>query len=313
MKKLIIFYFIILQLYASVITPIPVQTNYSQKAFLGKKLFLDTKLSKDNSVSCYSCHTIELGGANDTKYSFGIEGQIGKLNSPTILNSVYNFAQTRDGSAKNLKEQVHFPLTNPVEMGTSFEEVIPKLKNDKDYPKLFKENYADGINQANIIDAIVEFEKTLTTPNSKFDKYLRGDKKALTQEELDGYNLFQEYGCISCHNGVNIGSNLYQKVGIIKEYIDDDDDDSEHELGRYNVTKKVTDKHFGKVPTLRNIELTAPYLHDGDIKTLEEAVIFMLDYQVGMVPHKNELGKIVAFLKTLTGEMPKIMDIDNEK
>ena len=285
------------------ITPIPNNFTYDkQKAFLGKKLFHDLRLSANDTISCASCHIIEIGGDDNAKFSTGINGQVGNINSPTVLNSRYSLSQFWDGRAKDLKEQAIQPIHNPVEMGSSMNQVISKLKKDKEYKKLFLKSYRDGITANNIADAIAEFEKALVTPNSRFDKYLKGDKEAITSEEKEGFELFKSNGCISCHNGVNIGGNLYQKVGIAKQYSANDN------LGRYNITKKEKDKYFFKVPSLRNIELTAPYLHDGSKETLTKAVKFMTIYQLGKMPTDKEINKIVLFLKTLTAPTPKIME-----
>ncbi len=298
------------------ITPIPLTIQYDkQKAQLGKKLFYDTRLSKDDTVSCASCHILQDGGDDNIQYSFGIDGQKGVINSPTVLNAVFNFSQMRDGSARDLKNQVHFPVTNPIEMGATYKDIIIKLQKDNEYKELFAKYYDLDITQDNIDDALSQFQTALITPNSKFDKYLRGDKEILTQDEKDGFDLFKKNGCTACHNGVNIGGNLYQKVGILQVYKDDEEDDNDkHDLGRYNVTKKEYDKYMVKVPTLRNIELTAPYLHNGSITNLYSMVEFMLKYQVGMKQSDENIKKIVKFLKTLTGETPLILkDNTNEK
>ncbi|NOQ32329.1 MAG: c-type cytochrome [Helicobacteraceae bacterium] len=295
-------------LQADLISPLPTDTKYDQKkALLGKKLFNDPRLSADDTISCASCHLLEDGGDDNIKFSFGINAQEGVINSPTVFNSRYNLSQFWDGRAQDLQAQASQPIHNPIEMGSNMDEVLSKLKKDPEYSVEFKSIYKDAITKENITDAIAEFEKALVTPNSKFDQYLRGDKTALNKEEKEGYKLFKENGCIACHNGINIGGNLYQKVGILKTYVD-----KKNTLGRYNVTKKEKDKYFFKVPTLRNIELTAPYLHDGSQKNLFDIVNFMTLYQIGMVPDKEEVKKIVSFLKTLTGETPKIMSI-NEK
>ena len=312
-KIIIILHLFTLSCIAEVITPIPLTIQYDKlKAQLGKKLFYDTRLSKDNTVSCASCHILNSGGDGDIKYSFGINGKIGVINSPTVLNAVFNFSQMRDGSAKDLKEQIHFPLTNPIEMGTSYEEIIMKLKDDKEYKKLFKQNYNQVINKKNMEDAIAQFQTALITPNSKFDQYLRGDKDALNKDEINGFKLFKKNGCTACHNGINIGANLYQKFGIFEVY-KNTNDDMIHEIGRYNITKKEYDKYLVKVPTLRNIELTSPYLHDGSIKTLHDIVEIMLKFQVGIKLSNEDIEKIVLFLKTLTGETPEILKDSNEE
>lgn len=185
-------------------------------------------------------------------------------------------------------------------MGTNFNEVVLKLKNDDFYKKEFNRLYKNGMVEENIKDAIVEFEKALTTPNSKFDRYLRGEKNSLNKDELKGYTLFKDYGCISCHNGVNIGGNIMQKIGILEKFNTDD-------YGLYNITKNEEDKYYFKVPSLRNIELTSPYFHDGRVNTLDEAVKVMLQLQVGFPLEEENIENIVKFLKTLTGEKPKII------
>jgi len=287
------------------IKPIPLEFQYNkEKAKLGKKLFFDTKLSRDNTISCATCHIIELGGADGTVYSTGIDGLKGNMNSPTVLNARYNLAQMWDGSAKDLAEQSLMPIENLVEMGNTIDVVINTLKKDKLYKKEFQKIYDDGITKENLADAIEEFEKALVTPNSKFDQFLRGNKDILTQKEKEGYKLFKENGCISCHNGVNMGGNLYQKLGILKTYVDKLDS-----KGRFNVTKKNRDKYHFKVPTLRNISKTAPYLHDGTQKNLHDVIEFMIDYQLGVILNEQEIDKIESFLKTLDGESPKIMDL----
>ena len=303
--KILFFMLFFIQLTATEkIKPLPLDYKYDkEKAILGKKLFYDVRLSRDDTISCSSCHILEAGGDDNIQFSLGINAQLGNINSPTVFNSRYNFSQFWDGRVKNLKEQASVPITNPIEMGSSMNQVISKLKNDKEYIKQFKKLYSDGLTKDNILEAIVEFEKALVTPNSKFDKYLKGDANSLTLIEKEGYELFKINGCISCHNGVNIGSNLYQKIGILRTYIDE-----KNTLGRYNITKDEDDKYYFKVPTLRNIALTSPYLHDGSIEILEETVTFMTSYQLGIFPDKLEIKKIVAFLKTLTGETPKVLD-----
>jgi len=304
MKKivLLILLFQILLISTELITPIPQTIKYNkEKAKLGKKLFYETKLSKDNTISCATCHILELGGDDNIQVSFGVNNKTGTRNSPTVFNSRYNKYQFWDGSVKTLNEQALGPIHNPVEMASNFNEIIPKLKADKYYNKIFKKIYGD-INENYIVDAIVEFEKTLITPNSKFDKYLRGNN-VLSEIEKKGYEYFKNYGCISCHNGINIGGNLIQKIGVMSTYKSTD-------LGRYNFTKNENDKYYFKVPSLRNIELTAPYFHDGKINTLDEAVSLMAKYQIGFEISEEEISCIVEFLKTLNGDTSLLV---NEK
>ncbi|RXJ86171.1 cytochrome-c peroxidase [Arcobacter sp. CECT 8985] len=303
MNIIILLFLTIFSLYPKeLISPIKVQQNYNlQKALLGKKLFFDTRLSKDNTISCASCHDIENGGDDNRDFSIGVGNKKGKVNSPTVLNSKYNFTQFWNGRVKDLKEQVSAPIHNPIEMNSSLNDVVKKLKEDNYYNKQFNLLFKDGLTKKNLVDVIAEFESALVTPNCKFDRYLKGDEKALSKLEYEGYILFKNYGCISCHNGINIGGNLFQKMGILKKYKTKD-------LGRYEVTKDIDDKNYFKLPTLRNISETAPYFHDASAKTLRKAVSIMMEYQLGIKPKKSDVDKIVKFLDTLTGHKPKIMD-----
>jgi cytochrome c peroxidase len=304
MKALYIFLLFPIFLFSeNLITPIPTDIQLdNKKVSLGKMLFYDTRLSKDNAISCASCHYISNGGDDDRSFSIGFNGQEGKINASTVLNSSLNFVQFWDGRAKTLEEQALGPIHELIEMNSNFDEIISKLKNDEIYVKTFYQIYNTSINETNIINAIVEFEKSLLTPNSKFDKYLKGQKDILTKEEIKGYELFKSYGCISCHNGVNIGGNLFQKVGIINSYFKDEPNN----FGRYNVTKEEKDKFYFKVPTLRNIELTSPYLHNGSIKDLKSTIEIMLKYQIGTIYEKSDIENLEMFLKILTGEIPKV-------
>jgi cytochrome c peroxidase len=304
MKKLLIYISTISLLISNeIITPIPDKDNTLnlQKVQLGKKLFFDTRLSKNNTISCSSCHDIQNGGDDGKKVAVGINNSKGFFNTPTILNSRYNFSQFWDGRVETLEKQVLGPIHNPVEMNSDFSQIVSKLSKDKKLKKEFKHIYNSDINKTNIIDAIVEFEKSLTTPNSKFDKYLKGEL-TLTKSEEKGYELFKDLGCISCHNGINIGGNLYQKVGVVSQFFPN----NEIHYGRYNLEKKEDEKFYFKVPTLRNIELTAPYLHDGSVNTLSAVIEVMLRYQIGAIYTRDDIKNIESFLKTLTGEIPKI-------
>ncbi|MEA3552912.1 MAG: cytochrome-c peroxidase [Campylobacterota bacterium] len=285
------------------ITPIPNNAIYDkQKAILGKKLFFDIRLSANDTISCANCHFLNDGGDDNIALSFGIDGKVGSIHSPTVYNSRYNIAQFWDGRAKNLKEQVSGPIHNPVEMGTNFKDIIEKLKKDETLVKEFGKLYEYGITKDSIIDAIVEFENALVTPNAPFDKFLRGDFSALDDLEKEGFQLFKDYGCISCHNGVNIGGNLFQKVGIVKKF------ESElNNLGKFESTNNENDKNYFKVPTLRNIDKTAPYFHDGSVDSLKKAVLIMFEVQLGIEPQDDEVEKIVKFLQSLNGEIPSII------
>jgi len=282
---------------AEPITPIPLSVEVDkQKVALGEKLFFDTILSADNTISCATCHDLQNGGDDGLKFSFGIDGKEGDINSPTVYNAVYNFRQFWNGRASDLSHQTWGPIENPVEMGNSFQKLIYIL-NKTPYREEFLDIYEDGITKHNIADTIAEYEKTLITPNAPFDKYLRGDKSAISQAQKDGYELFKTKGCIACHHGVNVGGNLYNKFGVMQEV-------ESKRLGRYEVTKNEADKYYFKVPSLRNIAQTAPYLHDGRYEELEDVVKFMARYQLGRTISQEEVDKIVGFLHALTGEIP---------
>ena len=289
-------------LFSTNITPMPLSVEYDKnKASLGKKLFFDTILSKDDTISCASCHSLPGNGANTTQYSFGVNGAEGEVNSPTVLNSSFNFVQFWDGRAKGLKEQALGSIQNPVEMAENIPNVLKKLKNSS-YKQEFENIYKNGVTKDNLAEVIAEFEKALFTPNSRFDKYLRGDTGAISEEEKRGYQLFQDLGCISCHNGMSVGGNSYHKIGLFKPY-----KQNKLFVGRYAVTKRDRDKDMVKVPSLRNVELTAPYFHDGGAKDLKDAISAMLKLQIGINPQDKDINDIEVFLKTLTGQKPEIL------
>lgn len=275
------------------------------KVELGSKLFHDPRLSIDNTVSCASCHSLQTGGVDNHQYSHGVEQRLGGVNAPTVYNAVYNFVQFWDGRANTLAEQAAGPPLNPVEMAsTSFDEIIAKLQGEKRYVEMFNTLYPEqGITEATITDAIEEFERTLITPNSKFDKWLLGDDKALTAEELRGYELFKQNGCATCHVGVNLGGESYELMGLRRHYFEERGMElTEEDNGRYKQTKQERDRHRFKVPGLRNVELTWPYYHDGSRVTMDDAVRDMALYQSDVELTDAEVKAIVAFLTTLTGE-----------
>ena len=274
------------------------------KAALGFALFHDTRLSVDNTVSCASCHALETAGVDNHQYSHGVDDQLGGVNAPTVFNAVYNFVQFWDGRAKTLADQAAGPPLNPVEMASeSFDQIIGKLKADKKFVREFNAVYPDGLTAENLTDAIEQFERTLVTPNSAFDKWLRGDDDALTADELDGYELFKQYDCATCHVGPNLGGQSYELMGLRRHYFAERGLELTHEdNGRFKETQLERDRHRFKVPGLRNVEHTWPYYHDGTRETLEEAVRDMGLYQSGVELTAQETDKITAFLKTLTGE-----------
>ena len=287
------------------IRPIMANTDVNpKKVELGFNLYHDTRLSVDNTVSCATCHGLNTGGVDNLKYSKGVAGNMGGVNAPTTYNAVYNFVQFWDGRAKTLAEQAAGPPLNPVEMAsTSFDEIIAKLAQDKQMVEAFKALYPDGITEANITNAIEEFERTLVTPNSQFDKWLLGNNEALTAEELRGYELFKANNCATCHIGANLGGESYELMGLRQHYFQARGTElTEEDNGRFKQTQDERDRHRFKVPGLRNIELTWPYYHDGTRATMEEAVRDMAFYQYDVVLDDAEVAAIVAFLRTLTGE-----------
>mgnify|MGYP000803759663 FL=1 len=275
-----------------------------RKVILGDMLYHDTRLSADNTVSCATCHSLNTAGVDNKQFSVGIKEQVGGVNAPTVFNAHYNFVQFWDGRAATLAAQAGGPPLNPIEMGhKSFDDICKVLSEDKAFEKVFMEVYPEGFTEATITDAIQEFERTLITPNSRFDKYLKGDKNILTAEEINGYDLFKKYNCATCHVGENLGGQSYELMGVRADYFGDRGTEITFEdHGRNKETKTERDMHRFKVPGLRNIELTGPYFHDGTKKTLEEAVIDMAKYEVGVNLTESETADIVKFLKTLTGE-----------
>ena len=288
------------------ITPIEAaKVTNPAKVSLGTMLYFEPRLSKSGSISCNSCHNLMTSGADNLPSSIGHGWQLGPINSPTVFNSKYNLAQFWDGRAKDLSEQAGGPIANPREMGSTHELATDTLQSIPEYRALFKKVYGtDKLNIANVQDAIAAFEETLVTPNSRFDQWLKGSDKALTATELRGYETFKNKGCVACHSGPGVGGGMYQKFGLVKPYAGNDRPGAP--IGRFAVTKNETDKFVFKVPLLRNIELTAPYFHDGSHWTLEETVKTMANVQLGQTLTDAEAGDIVAFLKTLTGERPKI-------
>ncbi len=285
------------------IKPIPETVNVNPfKVELGRSLFHDTILSKDDSIACASCHELASGGDDGLRVSIGIEGREGPINSPTVFNTAFNFKQFWDGRARDLEAQIDGPIQNPVEMGNLWPDVVSKLYQDSDYPAQFNAIYPDGINRNNVKNAIAEYLKSLITPNSRFDQWLKGNESALTDYEKHGYELFKDYGCSSCHQGANVGGNMFQVFGVLNDYFKRRGDITDADLGRYNVTGNEEDRHSFKVPSLRMAAHTAPYLHDGSAETLRDAVDAMFEFQLGREAPDEDKDAIVAFIKTLAGE-----------
>ncbi|HEV8367173.1 MAG TPA: cytochrome c peroxidase [Pyrinomonadaceae bacterium] len=285
------------------IEPLPPSPTFNEKTVaLGQKLFEDRQLSRNNSISCSSCHSLSLGGADGRIRSIGIDNRVGTINAPTVFNSGFNFKQFWDGRAETLEAQIDGPAHEASEMDSNWLEITNKLKQQPEYQAAFAELYPEGIQSNTVKDAIATFERSLSTPNSRFDQFLQGVNNVLSAEEQDGYRLFKNYGCSSCHQGLNVGGNMFQKFGVMGDYFADRGNITKTDLGRFNVTGVERDRHVFKVPSLRNAALTAPYFHDGSAATLEDAVAVMAKYQLGRRMSPEEIRQIVSFIKTLTGE-----------
>ena len=273
------------------------------KIELGRRLFFDPRLSHDNTSACASCHDLSAGGDDNRPVSRGINAQLGPINTPTVFNAALNFVQFWDGRAESLEEQAAGPIHNPLEMASNWAEVIEKLAQDDGYRRDFSALYPKGMSGETIVDAIASFERTLITPNSRFDRHLAGDASALDALEKSGLQRFLEFGCASCHQGAAIGGNMFQRFGVMNDYFAGREP-KPADLGRYNVTGREEDRHVFKVPSLRNVGLTAPYFHDGSARTLEEAVVIMGRFQLGRDIAGPDVKAITAFLHTLTGDLP---------
>jgi len=289
---------------AEPIQPIPLKLELDQgKIKLGNKLFHDPRLSSDNSVSCATCHILDKGGTDRLVTSEGMAGSNTRLNSPTVFNSGFHWRQNWDGRAKTLEDQMDGPISSVGEMGgLGWPEIVKKLKQYPEYVALFKDVYASSITSDNIKDAIGSFQHSLYTPNSPFDQYLRGDEDAITAEAKEGYSLFKSYGCVTCHQGMLVGGNMFQTLGVFGDYFTDRGNVTEVDLGRYNQTNDDSDRYVFKVPSLRNVTLTSPYFHDGNAATLDEAIKLMGKYQLGVEIPQKDVDLIMKFLIALTGE-----------
>lgn len=280
------------------------------KIQLGEQLFHDVRFSSDNSISCASCHNLANGGADQSPISFGVDNTPGVANTPTVFNTSLNFAQFWDGRAQTLNDQVNGPVHNPVEMNSNWDQITAKLNRDNDLRSRFTQIYKDGINGANIRDALTAFEGSLLTVNAPFDQWLQGKRDALTDQQLKGYRLFKSYGCVSCHQGANVGGNMYAHFGAVDDiqtyFQTRGTGESAVDLGRFNVTGMQEDKHLFKVPSLRLAVKTAPYFHDGSVATLPDAIRVMAKYQLGRDIPDPHVEAIVGFLHSLVGEHPRL-------
>lgn len=285
------------------LAPLPlVALDTPEQVQLGARLFYDPQLSHDNRQSCATCHPLDRGGMDGQPHSIALDGRPRLRNTPTIFNVALNFWFNWDGSARTLETHAELTLRNPTEMNTTWSELHEKLRRDGAYVSAFRAAYGDGLTWTNVIAALVSFERSLVTPRSRFDRYLRGEREALTAEERQGYGLFKSYGCVACHQGVNIGGNMFAKFGVFQSPDLLDGGGEEGDLGRAAVTHRPQDVQVFRAPSLRNVAVTAPYFHDGRAPTLAIAVDTMARVQLGKKLTSEEIGLIVHFLQTLTGE-----------
>ncbi|NTV95535.1 MAG: c-type cytochrome [Thiobacillus sp.] len=285
------------------VLPLPgmVELNTDQVE-LGRRLFHDVRLSIDATVSCASCHAIDRYGVDGKQVSLGVAGKKGEVNAPTVFNSGFNFRQFWDGRAATLEDQVGGPLENPLEMASTWKQALANLKPDTGLQNLSRKAYGREIDEAVVRAAIATFERSLITPDAPFDRYLNGEIVALEADAREGWQLFRDLGCIACHQGMNLGGNMYATLGAMGDYFGSRVP-AKADLGLYNRTGRQADRYKFKVPGLRNVAETAPYFHDGRIASLDEAVTVMARLQLGLDLDDGDRAKLVAFLKSLTGRL----------
>ena len=285
---------------AEPIRPLPVAAKADpDRVALGRVLFADPRFSHDDRQSCASCHDLAKGGADGLAHSPGFAGRGNLLNTPTIFNSVHNFRPSWIGREATLQMRLDQVVTGQTELASSWPEIVAKLSNDGAMQRQFQRAYHAGPSRDTISDALRAYLRQLVTP-SRFDRYLRGQRDAITADEKLGYAKFKSYGCAACHQGINVGGNMYQKFGTMRALPGLKQDEAD--LGRFLVTGREEDRHVFRVPSLRNVALTAPYFHNGSVATLEEAVDVMFTYQLGRSASKEDRALIVRFLGSLTGE-----------
>jgi len=278
----------------------------ARQVALGRRLFGDKRLSADRSVACTSCHDLSAGGADTLRTSKGVGGVQTLVNTPTIFNLAFNSRVNWSGTYATLDAHMADLSANPIVMKASWEGVAKELRDDPAYAAAFREAFPEGLTPASLRAALVAFERSMVTPNAPFDRYLAGQKDALPEEAQEGYRLFKAYGCSSCHQGVNVGGNMFQTFGVMGSFFEErGTPETDADQGRFNVTKKESDRHVFRVPSLRNVARTAPYFHDGSAPTLGSAIAVMARYQLGRSLTSREIASLVAFLTSLNGETPK--------
>lgn len=286
------------------------------KVALGKMLYHEPRISANGVVSCNSCHNVMGGGDDNRGGSIGVRDQVGGRSAPTVWNSAFNSVQFWDGRAPSLEAQAKGPVTNPGEMGMkNWDEVIARLKAMPGYTEAFAAAFGAGdtVTVDNFAKAVAAYERTLITPNSPYDQYVKGNKAALTDQQVRGMNTFAEVGCVQCHSGAAFngpqlpeGTGFFMKFPLYQNGVMEARYNFSADNGRFDVTGNEADRHAFKVPTLRNVALTAPYFHNGQVKTLQDAVVVMGKVQLNKDLTDPQISDITAFLNALTGEFPRI-------
>jgi len=288
------------------IRPIPVtEKSDPEMVSFGRQLYMSALFSKNTSLSCNSCHSVKRSGTDNLPKHIGLSGSLGAVNTPTVFNSSLNFRQFWDGRAKTLEDVINDHLRDPQVFANNWPTVIERIKQDKALHQSYKKLYKGEVTADNLTEALVAYIKNLLTPDAPFDRYLKGDNNALSDDAKKGYQLFKSYGCITCHQGVNVGGNIFEKLGIYKDFFVEPRKIKKADLGYFNVTGKEEDKFVFKVPSLRNVALSAPYFHDGSVNTLEDAIQLMGIYQIGQPIQVYDIPLIVKFLESLTGKLPE--------
>lgn len=285
--------------YSEPLKPIPLEQGLDlRKVALGARLFADPQLSVDHRYRCLTCHDLGRGGVDGRRRPLFRSG-VGKRNVPTLFNSRFNLAYAWDGRFNSIDGYIEAVLTDPKSFGFNWPGLIDRLGEDKEYVALFKESYPDGINRKSVVDALATYVRSLTTPGSRFDRYLRGETRAMSRRKRKGYGYFKHYGCATCHNGVAVGGNLFQPMGVIEGYLGGKGEAAEGDRAWRRVGDGTDDRHWYKVPSLRLASRTAPYFHDGSVATLEQAIELMGRYQIGRRIPAEHVELIVEFLETL--------------
>ena len=291
---------------SAAILPLPQQRQSLEPELVrvGERLFFDPRISGNQAMSCAVCHSIEGGGDDDKRHSLDPNGVPRTVNTPTVLNVAHNYIVGWTGKFPSVKDLSAAVLCSQKAMGSDWDQILSAVRSDPEYSKSFETLLERDITREVVLEALDSYQASLTTPDAPFDSYLRGDKDAVSKEAVAGYHLFQSYGCIACHQGKNIGGNIFQEFGLFGDYFTDNGRVmTEADLGRFNVTGDEADRHVFRVPSLRNVARTAPYFHDGSKTSLEDAVRCMAEYQLGRMISEEDVMRIVAFLSTLSGSV----------